>query len=117
MPYTLTTKISFDAAHYLRNYQGKCANLHGHLWTVEVTVEGEELNEIGILVDFKDIKRVLKDEVENYFDHYCLNELEPFTRINPTAENLAKYIYNSILQDMNRLEVKLERVTVWEYPE
>jgi len=117
MPYSLTVISHFDAAHYLRDYPGKCYNLHGHRWTVEVAVEGEELNDLGILVDFKDVKRVLKDEVEDYFDHYCLNDLEPFDKVNPTAENLARYIYQSIAVDIDRLGVQLDSVTIWESPE
>ena len=115
--YNLSVKTSFDAAHFLRGYTGKCANLHGHRWTVEIEIEGKTLNEIGILVDFKDIKKALKRETEDYFDHFLMNELEPFDKMNPTAENLARHFYYSILPDMKSAGVELNRVTVWESPD
>ena len=121
MPYSLVVTSHFDAAHYLRDYEGPCQQIHGHRWTVEIELEGETLNELGILVDFKDIKKALNRETTDYFDHFLMNELKPFDEINPTAENLARHIYQSILPDMRNMGilgvVELNRVTVWESPE
>ena len=103
--YQLIVRRKFDAAHYLPGYDGPCANLHGHTWRVDVVLQGSMLNDIGILVDFKDIKKQLDDILP---DHTCLNEEFFFP---PTAERIAKYIYEE-------LEVpegcQLASVMVWE---
>ena len=114
--YLIKVEEAFEAAHNLRGYDGKCANLHGHNWIIEVEVAGEKLNELGILVDFKDVKRELKKILDEY-DHRYLNEIPPFDKINPTAENLARFIYdefkaNKIFDD----NAKLVAVTVFESP-
>ncbi|MBR3723252.1 MAG: 6-carboxytetrahydropterin synthase QueD [Selenomonadaceae bacterium] len=114
--YVLKVEERFEAAHYIRGYNGKCARLHGHNWAVEAEVAGNELNPLGILVDFKDVKRELKAILEK-LDHDFLNEKPPFNEINPTAENLAKYIFddffsNEIFDD----NAKLSAITVWESP-
>ncbi|MBP3721844.1 MAG: 6-carboxytetrahydropterin synthase QueD [Selenomonadaceae bacterium] len=114
--YLIKVEEAFEAAHNLRGYDGKCANLHGHNWIIEVEVAGEKLNELGILVDFKDVKRELKKLLDEY-DHRYLNEIPPFDKINPTAENLARFIYdefkaNKIFDD----NAKLVAVTVFESP-
>lgn len=114
--YLVKIEEAFEAAHNLRGYDGKCANLHGHNWIIEVEVAGEKLNELGILVDFKDVKRELKKLLDEY-DHRYLNETPPFDKINPTAENLARFIYdefkaNKIFDD----NAKLVAVTVFESP-
>ena len=93
--FELTVKSDFEAAHYIKNYPGKCARLHGHNWIVEAVVRGNELNELGILVDFKDLKAAL-NKVLDELDHQYLNELEIFADKNPTAENLAKEIFNQL---------------------
>lgn len=114
--YVLKVEEAFEAAHNIRGYKGKCSRLHGHNWVVEVEITGESLNELGILVDFKDVKRELKTVLDK-LDHNYLNEISPFDKINPTAENLAKFIYeqfseNEIFDD----NAKLSAVTVFESP-
>ena len=114
--YLVKVEEAFEAAHNLRGYDGKCANLHGHNWIIEVEVAGEKLNELGILVDFKDVKRELKKILDEY-DHRYLNEIPPFDKINPTAENLAKYIYDEFkTSDIFNDNSKLAAVTVFESP-
>jgi 6-pyruvoyltetrahydropterin/6-carboxytetrahydropterin synthase len=103
----VTTK--FGAAHNLRNYGGKCENLHGHTWRVDVALRGASLNEIGLMRDFKDVKNALK-EVLSRFDHSYLNELSPFDKINPTAENLSKHIFDELV----KVFPELFEVCVWE---
>lgn len=112
--YELTVKGHFDAAHHLYGYPGECRNLHGHTWDVEVTVAGTELDEIGIVYDFKTLKgdlgRVLGD-----YDHVLINEVEPFDRISPTAENLARVICERLQQVVDP-RVRVTEVVVWESP-
>ena len=94
--YTLKVEGAFEAAHRVVNYPGKCDRLHGHNWKVEALVAGTELDELGMLVDFKAIKGALKAALDR-FDHRFLNELEPFsTGVNPTAENLARIIFEEL---------------------
>lgn len=107
--YELRVNTKFASAHNLRNYGGKCENLHGHTWMVEVGICGTELNEIGLLCDFKDIKARL-DEVVSFFDHKYINEISPFDKINPTAENLSRFIYESMEKYFNNIK----EVVVWE---
>ena len=86
--FILKVKEEIDSSHFLRNYQGKCANMHGHRWVLEIELRGndDQLDDIGMLVDFG----VIKDNIQG-FDHQCLNNIYPFNELNPTAENLAKY--------------------------
>ncbi|MBQ9442197.1 MAG: 6-carboxytetrahydropterin synthase QueD [Selenomonadaceae bacterium] len=93
--YELTVKAEFEAAHFIKNYPGKCARLHGHNWIVEAVAKGGELNELGILIDFKILKAEL-NKVLDEFDHQYLNELEIVAKKNPTAEILAKVIYEKL---------------------
>ena len=93
--FEVTVEQTFAAGHALREYKGKCENVHGHNYRVQVTVEGEQLNRIGLLVDFVELKRVVR-EIIAYLDHQFINDLEPFTRINPSAENMAKYFYDEV---------------------
>lgn len=112
--FELTTSVNFEAAHYINNYVGKCSRLHGHNWKVEVTLYGNQLDELGMLVDFRDIKASVNKLMVN-LDHYCLNEVEPFDKINPTAENIAKYLYEQLLETKEfNGDVKLRSVKVWE---
>ena len=89
--YEVTVEADFSSGHYLRNYQGKCENPHGHNYKVRVTLAGASLDQAGLLLDFKLLKHVLRPIVER-IDHQMLNELEPFTVLNPSAENIAKYL-------------------------
>jgi len=101
----------FASAHFLRNYEGPCKNLHGHTWKVEATIQSEDLNEIGLVVDFRDMKQRLK-EVLMPIDHVCLNDLPYFKELNPSTENLAQYIYREFAKDCRPFILK--HVRVWE---
>ncbi|MCX8007408.1 MAG: 6-carboxytetrahydropterin synthase QueD [Coriobacteriia bacterium] len=116
--YTLTVKDHFDAAHALRWYAGECRNLHGHTWDVEVTVSGAELDGRGILYDFKDLKSDLA-AVLAPLDHGYLNDVPPFDELSPTAENLARVIFERISDLVERAtedRVHVTEVAVWESP-
>lgn len=115
--YELTISLDFEAAHCIQGYPGKCQRLHGHNWRVEVTVCGETLNELGMLVDFHDLKDAAK-EVLGELDHHYLNELEAFRTENPTAENLARHIYDSLEQTplLQTGAIRLTQIKVWESP-
>ena len=115
--YTLQVESAFEAAHHIPGYPGKCAHLHGHNWVIEATVKGAELDELGMLVDFKDVKAALSEVLEG-FDHKYLNELEPFKNgLAPTAENLARLIFDMLAghQAFQR-DSQLAAVRVWESP-
>ncbi len=101
----------FASAHFLRNYEGPCKNLHGHSWKVEVTIQSDKLNDIGLVVDFRDMKQRLK-EVLMPIDHVCLNDLPYFKEVNPSTENLAQYIYREFAKVTHSYILK--RVRVWE---
>lgn len=110
--YELTVESQFDSAHNLRGYDGPCEALHGHTYRVQVSYAGNSLDDMGILVDFKRLKSAL-GEVISYLDHLYLNELPEFQQQNPTAENLARVIYEK-MQDIIPGEVT--KTTVWETP-
>lgn len=103
--FELRVEHSFPAGHALRNYPGKCANVHGHNYRVQVAVRGPELSEIGLLIDFSDLKRTLRGVCEE-LDHQFLNDLPAFAERNPSAENLALYIYEEM---STRLGGELEK--------
>jgi len=113
--YTLTVKDHFDAAHLLYDYPGECRNLHGHTWDIEVSVESSQLCELGMVYDFALLKKDLKS-VLNRYDHKYLNEIEPFDEISPTAENLARIIFEELSQVITQPEVSITEVAVWESP-
>jgi 6-pyruvoyltetrahydropterin/6-carboxytetrahydropterin synthase len=102
---------SFAAAHALRNYHGKCENVHGHNYRVQVGLEGPGLDENGLLYDFAELKQKLRATSE-YLDHQFLNELQPFDRINPSAENIAKFIFDEMQRGIET--APLAYVRVWE---
>ena len=112
--YELTVKGHFDAAHSLRGSPGKCKELHGHTWDIEVTVGGSKLNDIGILYDFGDLKTLLAEALAP-LDHVHLNEVAPFDELSPTGENLARYLYEVIEAKLPG-SVDLVEVVVWESP-
>ena len=114
--YEISVEKHFEAAHFLRGYQGKCENVHGHRSKVVVKIEALELNKIGLAYDFTDLKRHLNDILERY-DHTCLNDAKPFDKINPSAENIAATIYNELKEKLSTEPVKLTVVEVWESPE
>ena len=113
--FEVTVDDSFSAGHYLRNYRGKCENPHGHNYKVRVTLAGAELDKAGLLLDFKDLREVMKHAIER-LDHQMINDVEPFTVLNPSAENLAKYFYDETLRQMNDAPdgARIARVTVLE---
>jgi len=114
--FEVTVQETFSSGHYLRNYKGKCENPHGHNYRVRVTLQGAELDHAGLLLDFKDLKQFMRPVIE-YLDHKMINDIEPFTVLNPTAENLAKYFYdecNRGLQSATEGRVRVKQVTIWE---
>lgn len=106
---------NFSSAHQLRGYRGKCENLHGHNYKVEIYARGRELNEIGLLVDFVDLKAAA-DEVVQYLDHRNINELPPFDDVNPSAENLARYFLEHTAKRLNDERVQIYKVRCFETP-
>jgi 6-pyruvoyltetrahydropterin/6-carboxytetrahydropterin synthase len=111
--YELTIETGFASAHQLRGYKGKCEKMHGHNWKVQVSVTAERLNEIDLVIDFHDLKR-LANEVVSPLDHAFLNEIFPFTEKNPSSENIAKWIYDSMNKKLSEDNVRVSSVTVWE---
>jgi 6-pyruvoyltetrahydropterin/6-carboxytetrahydropterin synthase len=114
--YEVTVEAGFSSGHYLRDYKGKCENPHGHNYKVMVTLQGKTLDKAGLLLDFKDLKQVMRPVVER-LDHQMINDLEPFTVINPSAENLARYFFdetNQQLAAMTGERVKVKDCTVYE---
>jgi len=114
--YELTVESRFAAAHQLRNYRGRCENLHGHNWKVQATLTAGKLNPIGLALDFKEMKGALR-EVLSELDHHFLNELPMFQSRNPSSENLARWIFERLTGSLNREEIRVSRVTVWESSE
>ena len=113
--YEIYIETHFSAAHHLRGYVGKCLAPHGHNWIVEVNVQCASLNEIGIGIDFNDVKSATKELLEA-LDHKDLNELPPFKAENPTSENIARYIYHVLSKELNSSTIKVSRVKVCETP-
>jgi 6-pyruvoyltetrahydropterin/6-carboxytetrahydropterin synthase len=114
--YEVTVEDTFAAGHYLRNYKGKCEKPHGHNYKIRVTLVGAELDKAGLLLDFKDLKDVMKHAIDR-LDHQMINDIEPFTVLNPSAENLAKYFYdetNVCLSKVTNGRVRVKDVTVFE---
>lgn len=114
--FEITVQAGFSSGHFLRDYHGKCENPHGHNYRVLVTLVGEQLESNGLLLDFKLLKQVLRPTVQ-YLDHNMINDLEPFTTVNPSAENLAKYFFDRTaaeLRDMTNGRVRVKDCTIWE---
>ncbi len=111
--FELMIETYFSAAHQLRGYKGQCEKLHGHNWKVQVYVLAEKLNEIDLAMDFHELKQ-LTEEVLVPLDHGFLNDIFPFTEKNPSSENIAKWIYDSLKKKLNGTSASLSGVTVWE---
>lgn len=111
--YELKIIDQFAGAHQLRGIEGGCENLHGHNWKIEVTVAGSKLGQDGLLIDFRQIKRETKD-VLDALDHKFLNELEAFKTMEPSSENIARHIFESLSQRLDSEDIKISRVTAWE---
>jgi len=114
--YQITVEQHFDAAHFLRGYQGKCEALHGHRFRVVVNIRASGVNDIGIAYDFAKLKQHLGDILVR-FDHTCLNDVTPFDKINPSSENIAATIYNELTLKLAGASVSLSCVEVWESPQ
>ena len=113
--FVLKIVTDFASAHSLRDYPGDCARLHGHNWQVEVSVCSQILDDSGIAIDFREIKKQTKLVVKR-LDHQYLNEIKPFDVLNPTAENIAKYFFDEIALLITNKDVKVKEVTIWETP-
>ena len=111
--YQLKVVTDFASAHTLRDYPGACSRMHGHNWKVELEAVASRLDDIGMGVDFKVMKQAAR-EVGGWLDHQYLNELEPFKEINPTAENIAAYMYKEISARINSDTIKVTALTLWE---
>ena len=111
--YTLKIVTDFASAHTLRDYPGACSRMHGHNWKVEVEVIATELDSVGMGIDFKEIKRATK-EIADQLDHRYLNDLAPFTEVNPTAENIAAYFFKQLTANLNNERISVSAVTLWE---
>jgi len=115
--FELRVEVSFSAGHALRGYQGKCANPHGHNYRVQVAVEGPRLNSIGLLLDFGDLKKALRAVCQR-FDHAYLNDLPEFATINPSAEGVARYVFDEVgrmlAADLAEVGARLKEAVVQE---
>lgn len=115
--FEVSVEETFAAGHALRGYKGKCENLHGHNYRIRITIAGDELDGAGLLVDFTDLKRVLRAVIER-LDHQYLNDVEPFTTVNPSAENMARYFYEEVTAGLDGSlgdrGVRVGEVKVWE---
>jgi 6-pyruvoyltetrahydropterin/6-carboxytetrahydropterin synthase len=112
--FEVTVEQTFAAGHALRNYRGKCENVHGHNYRVRVTVQGNQLDATGLLVDFLEVNRLISGTVE-YLDHRFINDLPPFDQLNPSAENIAKYFYEKVSGGLNSEgAARVSAVQVWE---
>ena len=111
--YTLTTMVEFSSAHTLIGHSGPCKKMHGHNWKVEVEITGQKLDKIGMVVDFKEIRKATNLVVDE-LDHEFLNNLEPFSEDNPTAENIARYIFTKLSEEFSNKNVKVNSIKLWE---
>jgi len=108
-------KSHFSAAHSLRGYEGECARVHGHNWMVEVFVRCAELDELGIGIDFRDIRAAVKETLVG-LDHCDLNDLPVFAEQNPTSENIARFLYRELSHKLDTRNIRVSRVKVSETP-
>ena len=111
--YSLKVVTEFSSAHTLRDYPGPCNRFHGHNWKVEVDVEASALNEVGMGLDFKDMRKAATDAAAA-LDHQYLNDVPPFDTQNPTAENIAAHLFRCISDELNDDRVRVQSVTLWE---
>jgi len=111
--YEVKIITDFAAAHNLRNFRGKCENLHGHNWKVEVVLRGRGLDASGVLIDFGEVKRVTRDLLLE-LDHHYLNDIPFFRSNNPSSENIARYLFQRLAEHFNEKGLWLSRVSAWE---
>ena len=113
--YHISVEQHFDAAHFLSGYQGKCEALHGHRYRVVARVKASRLDDIGLAYDFTELKKHLND-ILSRFDHTCLNDVPPFDKINPSAENIAATIYDALQKKLAAAPLTISGVEAWESP-
>ena len=111
--FKLIVKKEFSSANILHGHPGNCKRMHGHNWLVEAEVQGDNTNEIGMVIDFKDIKSNLQ-RIISKLDHQYLNDIEPFNTENPTAENISKFIYKELSKNINTDNIKVIEIKLWE---
>lgn len=111
--FEISIRDEFSSAHNLRGYKGKCESLHGHNWQVEVVIRSKGLDKIGMVMDFKRLKEILSGAIKG-LDHKYLNDIAYFKKINPTSENIAKFIFNKINPHIRKQSLTLKSVSVWE---
>jgi len=113
--FEVAVEQNFASAHALRNYKGRCENVHGHNWKVRVVIEGDQLDATGMLVDFLDVKSYM-GEILDRIDHQFLNEIPPFDVVNPSAENIAEYFYQQMTGRLAEtpVPVRIREVKIWE---
>ena len=114
--YEVSVEQDFDAAHYLRDYRGKCEALHGHRYRVVVKIKTPQLDDIGLAYDFTELKKYASNILAR-FDHTCLNDVTPFDKINPSSENIARTIYQELEPQLAGAHVSISCVEVWESPQ
>jgi 6-pyruvoyltetrahydropterin/6-carboxytetrahydropterin synthase len=110
--YHLSIESRFSAAHAINGYKGECKQLHGHDWKIQIEVAADRLNEIGMAIDFHQLQDITQDILKQ-FDHQYINELPQFKDLNPTAENLAKYIYEQVEMKLPD-GVQMDQISIWE---
>jgi len=113
--YQINIETHFSSAHRLRHYNGECERLHGHNWKVQISVASEVLNDLGMVMDFKDLKSNVKPLIEK-LDHQYINDIYPFNEINPTTENISKYLFDEFSKLINTDLIKVTKVEIWESP-
>ncbi len=115
--FAVTVEHKFSAGHSLRNYHGRCENVHGHNWKVEVEIAGEQLDSAGMLIDFLLLKQLINQAIDP-LDHQFLNDVPPFDTRNPSAENIARYVYEELTKGLeganDQAPVRISQVRVWE---
>jgi 6-pyruvoyltetrahydropterin/6-carboxytetrahydropterin synthase len=111
--YEITVVTKFAAAHAIREIGGNCENLHGHNWRIEVALAATDLNQIGLVIDFREVKQAL-GRVMDQLDHKYLNDIEFFAENSPTSENIARYIFEGLTKNLGRDDVRVVKVTAWE---
>jgi len=114
--YEVSVRQHFDAAHYLRGYQGKCENVHGHRFEVVANVRAKQIDDIGMAYDFSQLKKEL-GEIVSRFDHTCVNDVPPFDRINASSENIASTICTELQAMLKATNASVYSIQVWESPD
>lgn len=111
--YEVSVTSRFSAAHQLAEFEGGCERLHGHNWKVEVSVRAATLDEAGLVMDFRELKKQTEEAIRT-LDHSFLNELEHFKTVNPSSENIARYLFDAISRKVNDGRLSVSGVKAWE---